>query len=302
MALYASLEDMTLDQLAHSTLAAQQQTSAIQAGATANSGSSSGTVVPAQGGGLYSGLGLEELLSYGGLDISPRALEQQMGSELALATRTNTGGYQPLAAITQPGNIGVARAEKKEGVRPVMLAKGKDGKIGIAPVAIDNGIFVGFVWKDSSAALAGIRFGDQILSINGMTVAGWTAKQTIKCLGKQDANSIQLAVRDRPFARPVTFQKDSKNHIGCFIKNGAVSEIVKDSSAARNGLLTKHHVLEVNGQNVVGLSDKDMIAIIQSSPVTVTLTIIPTFVYKHLVDKIGFKRIKQYMDHSIPEV
>lgn len=225
-----------------------------------------------------------------------------MGQQLAVATRTNPGGYQPLATITQPGNIGVARSEKKEGVRGVTLAKGKDGKIGVAPTAIDNGIFVGFVWKDSAAALAGVRFGDQILAINGQSVSGWSAKQTIKCIGKQDGAAIQLAIRDRPFARPVTFQKDSKNHIGCFIKNGAVTDLVKDSSAARNGLLTKHHVLEVNGQNVVGLKDKDIIAIIQSSPVTVTLTIIPSFVYTHLVNKIGFKRIKEHMDHSIPEV
>jgi len=28
---------------------------------------------------------------------------------------------------------------------------------------------------------------------------------------------------------------------------------VKDSSAARNGLLIDHHMVEVNGQNVVGM-------------------------------------------------
>jgi syntenin-1 len=293
--MYPSLEDMTIDQLAHNTVAAQNQASAISAGPA-------GAAVASQGAGLYSGLGLEELLSYGGLDISPRALEQQLGSEIALATRQTGQSYQPLATITQPGNLGVARSEKKEGVRPVVLAKGKDGKIGIAPVAIDNGIFVGCVWKDSPSAMAGLRFGDQLLAINGQSCAGWTAKQAIKCLGKQEGASITLALRDRPFARPVTFQKDSKNQIGCYIKKGAVSDLVKDSSAARNGLLTKHHVLEVNGQNVVGLSDKDIVGVIQSSPVTVTLTIVPSFIYKHLVDKIGFKRIKTYMDHSVPDV
>lgn len=299
MAMYPSIEDMTLDQLARSEIAVATQNPAL-----------TGAAAPAPGaaaapGGLYSNLGLEELLSYGGLDISPAALEQQMGSELAVATRTASGsaaGYQPIVAITQPNNVGVKRAEKKDGVRPVVLAKGADGKIGIAPVAIDNGVFVGFVWKDSAAATAGVRFGDQVLSINGESVSGWTAKQTIKCLGKADTQGIMLAVRDRPYARPVTFQKNSVNFIGCYIKKGAVSDIVKDSSAARNGLLTKHHVLEVNGQNVVGLADKDIIAIIAASPPTVTLTIIPSFVYKHLVDKIGFKKIKTYMDHSVPEV
>ena len=31
---------------------------------------------------------------------------------------------------------------------------------------------------------------------------------------------------------------------------------VKDSSAARNGLLINHQLVEVNGQNVVGLKDE----------------------------------------------
>ncbi len=48
-------------------------------------------------------------------------------------------------------------------------------------------------------------------------------------------------------------QKDSTGHIGFVFKQGKISAIVKDSSAARNGVLTEHQLVEVNGQNVVGL-------------------------------------------------
>lgn len=48
-------------------------------------------------------------------------------------------------------------------------------------------------------------------------------------------------------------QKDSTNHVGFSFKDGEVVAIVKDSSAARNGLLTDHFLTEVNGQNVIGL-------------------------------------------------
>lgn len=47
--------------------------------------------------------------------------------------------------------------------------------------------------------------------------------------------------------------KDSTGHVGFVFKNGKITSIVKDSSAARNGLLTEHNICEVNGQNVIGL-------------------------------------------------
>ena len=48
-------------------------------------------------------------------------------------------------------------------------------------------------------------------------------------------------------------QKDSAGYIGFVFKDGKIKSIVKDSSAARNGILTDHHLIEVQGQNVVGL-------------------------------------------------
>ena len=49
--------------------------------------------------------------------------------------------------------------------------------------------------------------------------------------------------------------KDSTGHVGFVFKNGKITSIVKDSSAARNGLLTEHNTCEVNGQHVIGLKD-----------------------------------------------
>ena len=48
-------------------------------------------------------------------------------------------------------------------------------------------------------------------------------------------------------------QKDSSNHVGFAFNNGEIKQIVKDSSAARNGILIDHYLTEVNGQNVIGL-------------------------------------------------
>lgn len=89
----------------------------------------------------------------------------------------------------------------------------------------------------------------------------------------------------RPFERTVTLHKDSVGQLGFHFKNGQIFRLVKDSSAARNGLLTEHQLLEVDGQNVVGLKDKEIAAFIEKAPSSVTITVIPSFVYDHMMKK-----------------
>ena len=50
---------------------------------------------------------------------------------------------------------------------------------------------------------------------------------------KAAGEKISLAIRDRPFERTITMQKDSGNHVGFSYNNGEIKAIVKDSSAAR---------------------------------------------------------------------
>lgn len=57
----------------------------------------------------------------------------------------------------------------------------------------------------------------------------------------------------RPFERTVTLQKDSAGTVGFVFKENRITAIIKDTSAARNGVLIDHHLVEVDGQNVVGL-------------------------------------------------
>lgn len=60
---------------------------------------------------------------------------------------------------------------------------------------------------------------------------------------------------------------------------------MKESSAARNGLLTDHNLLEINGQNVVGLKDKEISRIMDGAGTCVTLTVMPKFLYEHMIKK-----------------
>lgn len=281
--LYPSVEDLTVD----SAVKAQVGTE-ILARRDVLSQQSQALAT----GGLYSGLGLEELNQYFGIDIGPAALAANMPQEVLQHMR-------PLACVTPATDRGLVAASIKQGIRELVLAKDGDGKLGVLLKGVDKGVFVAFVWRASSAAMVGLRFGDQILQINGENVAGWSSDKAMDYLKKCRPERITMTVRDRPYERTITAVKDSMNHIGFVFREGEITAIVKDSSAARNGVLINHQLVEVNGQNVVGLKDEETAKIIGDIPTSVTITIMPTFIYRHLAKSLG--SLKKYMDRSIPE-
>ena len=79
----------------------------------------------------------------------------------------------------------------------VVLCKDGDGKVGLRVKAINKGIFVALVAKQTPASMGGLKFGDQILQINNETVAGYTAEKVHSIFKKAGVNNIVLAVRDR---------------------------------------------------------------------------------------------------------
>jgi len=147
-----------------------------------------------------------------------------------------------------------------------------------------------------------LRFGDQILQINGQDMAGMNVDKVqgiLKKLNKGDP--VEFVLRDRPFERTVTLVKSSTGQIGFQYKDGKIINIVKDSSAARNGLLTDHALLEVNGKNVIGLKDKEIGKIIQASTGNaLTITVMPNFLYNHMVKEMANSLFGK-MDHSNPD-
>ncbi|RWS24286.1 syntenin-1-like protein, partial [Leptotrombidium deliense] len=164
------------------------------------------------------------------------------------------------------------------------------------------GVFVVLVNANSPASMVGLRFGDQILSINDELVAGYSMDKVHSIIQKLPANGIKLVVRDRPFERTITLHKDSTGHTGFQYKQGKITAIVKDSSAARNGLLIEHNLLEVNGQNVVGMDDKYIRDIIENGGNIITITIMPSSIFEHMMKQMATSLVKKLMDHSIPDI
>lgn len=296
MSLYPSLEDMTVakhveaqayhEQQHHQ----QQQQQAIAAGQAP-------PPMPMPSSSLYPSLN-----DFMGLQITQEHIRSNMPETGQQVVQYQSPSQTMIAPVTGNQNMGLMRAEVKQGVRQIIACKDGKGKMGIRVQHINKGVFVSFVQQGSPAAVAGLRFGDQILQINGETLAGFDRDKVMKVIKKAAADKITLAVRDRPFERPITLQKDSAGHVGFIYKDGKITSIVKDSSAARNGLLIEHNLLEVNGQNVVGLKDKEISQILQASDRSITITIMPTFIYEHMVKCMSESLVKKKMDHSVPDL
>lgn len=62
---------------------------------------------------------------------------------------------------------------------------------------MSQGVFVQLVQANSPAALGGLRFGDQVLQINGQNCAGWSVDKAHKALKAAAETRIELVVRDR---------------------------------------------------------------------------------------------------------
>lgn len=240
MSLYPSLEDMKVDQTIRAQIQAldavsQQQlknqyvysTNLAVPGVPSAPFMSSSPIYP-------------DLADYMGLshDMIAANLQSRPSSSNMIA---------PLSG----SSVGMARAGATNGIRELILCKDETGKVGLRVQSINKGVFVCVVVRDSPAAMAGLRFGDQILQINGENVASFSVMDVHKLLKKSSHNNISVVIRDRPFERIVTLHKDSSNCIGFQFKKGKIISIVKDSSAARNGLLIDHQLLEIDGQNVV---------------------------------------------------
>lgn len=217
-------------------------------------------------------------------------------------TQITTRDNGTVAVAQDRGLVNYKKAQIHEGVRTISIVPDVNGKLGLKVKSVRKGIFVQAVLKDLPAAAAGLWFGDQILEVNSQVVAGYDSTKANNLL-KEGVKSgrVDLSVRERPFERTIVLKKSHNNSLGFDFKDGVITGIRKDSSAARNGLLTHHTLTEVNGQNTVHMKDKHITTIIEEGGESVTLTIVPNPMFKIMCKNLGSTPLK-LMDHSVPEL
>ncbi|XP_035795071.1 syntenin-2-like [Anopheles albimanus] len=227
---------------------------------------------------------------------------QQHDSELS-------NGYPPRYSVImtegfQNSNFMVLGAERSEhtisGIAPTLRGEPTHGiirltirnctdirHVGLKVQAIDNGVFVSEVKTGSPADLAGLQFGDQILSIDRIFIAGYSRRAVRKLLRKIDRITISLVVRDRPYERCIMLQKDIPNCYGFSYWNGRIVSIVEGSSAATEGLQSNQQITCVNGQSAIGLTDRELWNLINAHDDGVSISIVPYNIYKRLTSNIS---------------
>uniref|UniRef100_A0A670IJY9 Syndecan binding protein n=1 Tax=Podarcis muralis TaxID=64176 RepID=A0A670IJY9_PODMU len=282
MSLYPSLEDLKVDKViqAQTSFASNPANPAILSEASAPT---------LQHGNLYPKL-YPELAQYMGLSLNEEEIQRNMAMVPAVNSQglvASPSAVNYMVAPVTGNDVGVRRAEIKQGIREVILCKDQDGKIGLRLKSVDNGIFVQLVQANSPSSLVGLRFGDQVLQINSENCAGWSSDKAHKILKQAPGERISMIIRDRPFERTITMHKDSTGHVGFIFKNGKITSIAKDSSAARNGLLTEHNICEINGQNVIGLKDAQIADVLISAGNVVTITIMPSQIFEHIIKRMA---------------
>uniref|UniRef100_A0A8C5W901 PDZ domain-containing protein n=1 Tax=Microcebus murinus TaxID=30608 RepID=A0A8C5W901_MICMU len=163
MSLYPFLEDLKVDKLI--------QAQAAYPANPANPAVLSEASAPvSQDGSLYPKL-YPELSQYMGLSLNEEEIHANMAMvpgapvQGQLVARPSSVNY--MVAPVTGNDVGIRRAEINQGICEVILCKDQDGKIGLRLKSIDNGIFVQLVQANFPASLVGLRFGDQVLQING---------------------------------------------------------------------------------------------------------------------------------------
>lgn len=187
----------------------------------------------------------------------------------------------------------------KDGLRQVILYKNQQGKIGLSFQIIDMGLFVSLVEKESAGALAGVRFGEQLIAIDGVPVSGIKKSKIEEMIKKIPLeNKIEMIFRDRPYAKIFNLTKDDFGFFGFTFKNGSITNIIKDTSGSKNGLQINHQIIEVNGQNVLGFTDQELKNLFRSQENVITITLMENSFYKKMISKVNVNN----MSHIIPSL
>uniref|UniRef100_A0A7N5JV31 Syntenin-1-like n=1 Tax=Ailuropoda melanoleuca TaxID=9646 RepID=A0A7N5JV31_AILME len=192
MSLYPSLEDLKVDKViqAQTSFASNPANPAILSEASA----------PIfQDGSLYPRL-YPELSQYMGLSLNDEEIQRNLSvvptaNSQGLVTGSSSVNY--MVAPVTGNDVGIRRAEIKQGIREVILCKDQDGKMGLRLKSVDNGVFVQLVQANSPSSLTGLRFGDQVLQINGENCAGWSSDKAHKILKQAPGERISMIIRDR---------------------------------------------------------------------------------------------------------
>ena len=238
-----------------------------------------------------------------------RRMAFKSASEIPVSPRYNDNAYVSPNRIPSGGGCSLfshITLTKKSGssISP------NSAVFGLAIECIDCCFYVAFVLRDSPAAKANIRVGDEILRVDRYDLSRGalrSAEDVMNLLNDQDVKTRLLHIRKRSLIRMKTLTK--RNHyepLGLVLVNGEVVKIVADSAAHRACFPVDVCLIELNGENVVGLSDQALLDKISSfipshsdSPVDFRMAFMHRDYVNTLFSKFTTSFLEREMDRSV---
>ncbi|XP_035910838.1 syntenin-2-like [Anopheles stephensi] len=192
-------------------------------------------------------------------------------------------------AAHQEYPVRIARFPAADGIRDLLIRKGEGGKIGVTGRRLqqEGKLLICAVARRSPAYMAGLRYGDEILSLENEPVSGVQLERVRELVRNNQRNSIKLRSKDKPGERYVTIARDVQKGFGFRFVNGEITFVRPNMVAERRGLERRLQIIEVNEEVVVGMQDEDIEAIIYANGDVVTLCVVPVKVYRQLFTRLS---------------
>uniref|UniRef100_A0A0L8FWB1 Protein lin-10 n=1 Tax=Octopus bimaculoides TaxID=37653 RepID=A0A0L8FWB1_OCTBM len=157
--------------------------------------------------------------------------------------------------------------------REVIVPKLKGEPIGI--VIVESGwgsmvptvVLANMAPSGPAARCGGLNIGDQIISINGISMVGLplsTCQTYIK--GARQQTVVKLTVVPCPPVVEVLIKRpDVKYQLGFSVQNGVICSLLRGGIAERGGVRVGHRIIEINNQSVVAVQHEKIVALLANS-------------------------------------
>ncbi|KAI3388671.1 hypothetical protein SNEBB_001713 [Seison nebaliae] len=180
---------------------------------------------------------------------------------------------------------------KKESQKEVIVKKLKNETLGIVIVESGWGSMVPTVVvaniapSSPCARCSNLNIGDQLISINGMSLVGLplnVCQMKLKeC--KMKSTIVRLVVVPCPPVVEILIKRpDTKYQLGFSVQNGIICSLLRGGIAERGGVRVGHRIIEINGTSVVTTSHEKIVNMLATSIGELRLKTMPTQMYRLL--------------------
>ena len=170
--------------------------------------------------------------------------------------------------------------------------------LGLSLKTVKAGMGVSFVMTGSPCHKAGVRFGDVLLAINGDPVQGKSSTDCLRRLREVDTYEVTLELIDRHLLQTYRIVKEEWTSLGLVFRFGRIDAIKPGSLAMMAGIPKNSRIIEINGDLVVGLADRDLLERFRANGARLEVRIMPDAQYRRLVSRIPPSYVRFNMEHA----